>query len=445
MTRITTVLWLSGCLFIGSPLFSTAFLPQVSLSRHHPDHRPTAETHRHTIISTATATTVRKERFILSPLHSAVIEFIDPKTKAEVVLVGVFHGTKSSAQDVRTVMTASPTDVLVLELCASRFVDLQRQKENRSDESKEPKKNNNKNSKSWAERYTKMIVQTIQQRGLATGLAAALLSGFSGLQSSMSGFTPGLEFTTALELCSDNNDKSPSLIDTTTAIVLADQDVDETLRKLGDLPGSASEVFLWERLEDGQRQRRCLSSIWNECLLHATTVQQAIFGDSRNSPGIPQVHLPSALLRNKSAVSDLVRLALPSMMLMTFFSQTMAFAAMSATDNMEYGSNSMIVAGQWLDWPLTVTSNMDMSFQELIGHSIASAAIIGSGTLASIPVVKTILTERDEILATGIQEACQRAGKGGRVVAVLGLLHVNGVAKRMLQQTEVLVSQQAER
>ncbi|KAG7348600.1 TraB family protein [Nitzschia inconspicua] len=445
MTRIISVLWLSGCLFIGSPLFSTAFLPQVSLSRHHPEYRPTPQKQQHTTISTTAAATVRNERFMLSPLHSAVIEFIDPKTKAEVVLVGVFHGTKSSAQDVRTVMTASPTDVLVLELCASRFVDLQRQKVNRSDESKEPKKNNNKHSKSWAERYTKMIVQTIQQRGLATGLAAALLSGFSGLQSSMSGFTPGLEFTTALELCSDNNDNSPSSIDTTTTIVLADQDVDETLRKLGDLPGSASEVFLWERLEDGQRQRRTLSSIWNECLLHATTVQQAIFGDNINSPGIPQVHLPSALLRNKSAVSDLVRLALPSMMLMTFFSQTMAFAAMSATD-LEYGSNSLIVAGQWLDGPLTVTSNMDMSLQEWIGHSIASAAIIGSGTLASIPVVKTILTERDEILTTGIQEACQRAGKGGRVVAVLGLLHVNGVANRMLQQrTEVVASQQSER
>jgi pheromone shutdown protein TraB len=56
-------------------------------------------------------------------------------------------------------------------------------------------------------------------------------------------------------------------------------------------------------------------------------------------------------------------------------------------------------------------------------------------TVGMIPVIKTILTERDEILTDGIKAACQRAGKDGRVVAVLGLLHVNGVARRMLVTT----------
>jgi pheromone shutdown protein TraB len=49
-----------------------------------------------------------------------------------------------------------------------------------------------------------------------------------------------------------------------------------------------------------------------------------------------------------------------------------------------------------------------------------------------LPAVRIILTERDEILTEGIKASCRRAGKGGRVVAVLGLLHVNGVAQRML-------------
>ena len=38
----------------------------------------------------------------------------------------------------------------------------------------------------------------------------------------------------------------------------------------------------------------------------------------------------------------------------------------------------------------------------------------------------------DDILADGIRAACQNAGPDGRVVAVLGLLCVNGIAHRLL-------------
>ena len=57
-----------------------------------------------------------------------------------------------------------------------------------------------------------------------------------------------------------------------------------------------------------------------------------------------------------------------------------------------------------------------------------------------LPAARVILAERDDILTNGIQAACRLAAakhekdgkRRGRVVAVLGLLHVNGVAKRML-------------
>ena len=51
-----------------------------------------------------------------------------------------------------------------------------------------------------------------------------------------------------------------------------------------------------------------------------------------------------------------------------------------------------------------------------------------------------IVSERDELLANGIEAACKEAVKKsrdnsnspGRVVAVLGMLHMNGVAARLL-------------
>lgn len=392
---------------------------------------------------------------------TTVVEFIDPVTHAEVVLVGVFHGTKSSAQDVQCVMrrssksrsstsssssSSSSKEVVVLELCASRFADLQRQQEQekQQEEQQQQDQSNETTSaaqsfskqklkpKSWAERYTIMILQTVQQRGIATGVAAAVLAGFSGLQSAMSGFTPGLEFLTALEECQNKNNNNEN--NNTIDILLADQDVDETLRKLGDWPGTASTVFVWEeeRMQDGRRQRRSLRSIGNECLLHAATLQQAIVGCRNhhnnnnnndnmldNNDGIiiviPQVHLPSALLRNKSAITDLARLALPTVLLTTLFSQTMAVAAMGTTPEISPPLSSL--SSLWMIDTLITTETV----QEWMIHFLTSSAILGLGTLATVPVVKTILTERDEILTTGIQE-------GALLQNCVKTRHVDGLA-----------------
>ena len=53
----------------------------------------------------------------------------------------------------------------------------------------------------------------------------------------------------------------------------------------------------------------------------------------------------------------------------------------------------------------------------------------------ALPAAKLILFERDEQLANGIQSACQIASeqqKDCRVVAVVGLLHVNGIVHKLL-------------
>jgi hypothetical protein len=55
---------------------------------------------------------------------------------------------------------------------------------------------------------------------------------------------------------------------------------------------------------------------------------------------------------------------------------------------------------------------------------------------SSLTICFCLFVKSDEILTKGIQAACEKAGEGGRVVAVLGLLHVNSIAKKMIEAAE---------
>jgi pheromone shutdown protein TraB len=275
-----------------------------------------------------------------------------------------------------------------LELCTSRFADLKRELI-KNEQEERPKK-----EKPWIFAFWEMVSKTIYQRGIPTGLAAAVLGGFSGIQTALSGFTPGLEFTTALQRSERFK----------CDIVLADQDVDETLLRVGSLPFIALENAL-----SNDRMKR-----WS---LYQDTLVRAVAG-KYDEKDIPQLQLPMVLLRSPAAIQDLVRLTIPP----TLFFWVMIYG-MAA------------VAGVDVFQPTMDVYTETATLTEKVPHWLASGGILFLGYLGlTLPAVGVILTERDEILTTGIQAACQRAGKGGRVVAVLGLLHVNGVAKRMLSQ-----------
>ena len=121
-----------------------------------------------------------------------IVQFKDPKTGCEVVLLGCFHGTASSSRDVQEVVTPE-TDLVALELCASRFSDLRQDQQIQQGKSGSATSSNGdqQKQKPWAVAYVDMISNTVQKRGLPTGLAAAVLAGVSGLQTAISGFTPG--------------------------------------------------------------------------------------------------------------------------------------------------------------------------------------------------------------------------------------------------------------
>jgi pheromone shutdown protein TraB len=303
------------------------------------------------------------------------VEFVDPQTGCEVVLLGCFHGTESSSQDVKRVVTPG-TNVVALELCSLRFADLRR-------EQQEPETN-----RPWIIAYLDMISKTVQKRGLPTGLAAAVLAGFSGFQSAISGFVPGLEFKTAIE----------QSIMYECDIVLVDQVVDETLRQIGSLP----------RISWHMNVPSNITNTLAEWKLHSTSLRRAIIGDEN----LPRVQLGEFLFRNSASIQDLIRLTIPPISMSLLLAQMTSSIAMA---------NELVVV-------------QDYSAPELIFHWFASAGVIFSSFVGlTLPAVKVIITERDVVLTNGIQAACKQAGDGGRVVAVLGFLHVNGVAKRMIE------------
>lgn len=434
-----------------------------------------------------------------SSLSSPTIRFIDPQTQCNVVLLGCFHGTTSSAQDVQDVVTVD-TDIVVLELCIQRYTDLLKRisrEQNNEEEEKQQlttggegigrvvvatNTNNNveeeirmvrpsvvqkKQQPWWPKSYIRMVSKTIQTQGLATGLAACLLGGVSGFQSAISGFTPGLEFTTAIGLLNvrdEMNDDDDVETYYNFDIVLADQDVDETLRKLGNLPTVVVDILFGSNMcDDGIQKAWNLRRVVDECRFHLATGHRAIFGDSQLQPTtrktttspisldqdltiqrqLPQVQLLPVLLRNEGAIQDLIRLILPSTGLVYVVSRLVA-AALGA-DEIDAESYNMILSSvtttmmteDTMSTTTAAAGTIPFSMvvelvRDVLSHLIVSGMVVSTGFLALVPVVKVILTERDEILANGIRSACRRAGKGGHVVAVLGLLHVNGVARRMI-------------
>jgi hypothetical protein len=231
----------------------------------------------------------------------SVVEVTDPETGCQVLLLGCFHGSNSSASDVLNIVDAD-TNVVVLELCASRFADLRRDylaslpsttssvdpassSEMNSDEEVSsaavPKKR-----RPWILRYFSTVGATSRDSGIGAGLAFAVLGGVSGLQTSLSGLVPGLEFTTALQAATAVN----------ADIVLADQVVEETLNNIGNLP--VTSLSMWRDFIQTQN--------WHETFgKEAAALQTAVAGNSKFQPH--QLTLPAFLTRSRVSLEEGLR------------------------------------------------------------------------------------------------------------------------------------------
>lgn len=342
----------------------------------------------------------------LAPLSTptttkSFVELVEPTTKCRVILLGCLHGSQSSARDVRDLLEEG--DTVVLELCASRVADLRRL---------EPTL---KANEGWfhfsLDGFVKMVAKTSERRGWASGVAAAVLGGASGLQTALGGFEAGLEFTTSLDIAKEKQ----------LNVILADQAVDETLRRVGSLPTiSLSMLFQEEGLP----------------VKESEALTTAVFGDDSLYPN-HQVNMGQVLIRNRSVVLELLKLTLPPM--------SLALLAGTTADKLVTAIFPPAVASPQIPW-WTLLQDFSMTPMEVwnsVGMDVVSSILVlllGYVALA-LPATRVILCERDDQLTEGIRAACRSATENGandnaRVVAVLGLLHVNGVAKRLLQQQE---------
>lgn len=349
----------------------------------------------------------------ISTNGNSFVELIEPSTDCRVSILGCLHGSESSANDVVQLLTPNDDEeiVVVLELCAGRFADLMRARSCALEEvvgvdRAAPTKRENP-----MVRFISMVAMMNEKRGLSTALAAALLSGASGLTNSLSGFKPGLEFSTATSICQKNG----------WDVILADQTVDETLQQMGRLPSISISMLL--------------ESIWKGWTVGplgkaSKRLQYAVFGDSNLDPRY-QLRMAIALFRSSEVVSELIRLLMPIFLVM--------FLVDTATGAMDHQPMN------WID-PLSSPSSMDFdssidpfaTLQEIVLNAAATGGLLAMAyILLALPTAHVVLAERDEFLARGIQKACEIAvlepHKEKRVVAVIGMMHVNNVARHLVQ------------
>ncbi len=334
---------------------------------------------------------------------TAALSFVrlnHPETDVDITIIGCLHGSSSSANDVSQLLRQATTDCVVLELCPTRYKDLTREIDRRTTS------DSNSNGS-----YVKMVRKTMEARGFATGLAAGVLGGASGISTTLSGFEPGLEFITAIDYSMSNSDVD---------VVLADRMVDETLKRVGCLP-SVSFEMIQEYIDSGFH--------WSQTYgRDASVLANAVAGQ-----GDSQLDMRRALVRNKDVVLDLVRLTLPTLLLVesanlflgSFFNGSNDIGIDVTFTMVDLAS--IMTASDWFDLAIEFLSSVISLFLGYI--------------LVALPTSKIILSERDDQLAKGIDDAChfvskrysdRNDGKRGRVVCVLGFLHVNGVANKLL-------------
>ena len=152
--------------------------------------------------------------------------------------------------------------------------------------------------------------------------------------------------------------------------------------------------------------------------------------DSPSNNAQQQVTLPAFLTRSDEAVKDLLRLAVAPVLILQGVN-----LAVSQSVGLMFLDPAFAASADTAAAAAAVVADAD----PLSGFlwSAANVAIILLGYMSvALPATRVVLRERDDHLATGIRAACRIAPSGGRVVAVLGLLHVNGVARRLLDGVE---------
>jgi len=334
--------------------------------------------------------------------------WIDPDTNCQVIVLGCLHGSPSSTADLENILQRTRPAAIVLELCASRYQILQKLMQVKQNEGELKR--------------TKTLFYSPSKVGMSSGIASIILGFASGLQTKFSGFEPGLEFKSAIEY--SNRTKCD--------IILADQVISETLRRIGDLPQVCLNFLL------------CLFRNLDPIQTEFSNFKTALWGDDNlwKSGSSTQIDVGKVLFRDTRVIGDLLRLTLPSLII-TSVSFHFGFVAI----DMLFSPQSAISSTTTL--LTTADSFVPAPSSEIFNIITNTMALWGTFIFLALPLSKVILTERDSYLAQGVKNAIEIVSNKKTVplkenlptiVVVLGLLHVNGVTKLLLNSDSTMES-----
>lgn len=340
------------------------------------------------------------------------VEIYNPTTNTKILLLGCLHGSLSSSRDVQCVLKPPGVDAIVLELCETRIKDLTRVTVD--EYTKEI---------FWedVQDFCKFIQDTNEKKGPLVAALTFVLGMTSLLQTNISGVRAGLEFAVAMDIAEEE----------AIPIVLGDRRIDQTMERISNLPSVSLEM------------------IRNNTIgLYTKLLQTAVLGD-RLLPNNTQISLPKVLIRNKGAITDLVRLALSPILIATVFSISVGILFhLPLYAEQESIEILMDTATLTFDERLPIVIKIISSvFTELF-------VFTAGYTILALPASKVIIYERDVCLAEEIEKACYNIGgpssssssqeqqKSSNIVAILGLLHVNGVAKQLLDKGAISIQSQ---
>jgi len=305
----------------------------------------------------------------------SVVSIKDAATNARVYLVGCVHGSTVSGEDVSTLISSVGPDVVVLELCAGRLRSLKKSMRDGTPRN----------------RQVKSLGEMVKQFG---GLGPALLGGSLSLiytfQSWLGG-DPGLEFKAALDSASPFG----------STVVCGDMKATRTVRRLFGV------IF------------RPVKSLRNFPRIFRLAAESVLFLPD-NAISIPKV------LLDVRRVPEVVRVFLPLFAAVSVLSTGLGVAATEVGDRV-------------LLSPLLFSAVSGVNFEPILSTlSYLQPVFSAYSIITFLSFFKVLVADRDKILAKSIRASAVEAAASGAdtstdnevvVVAVLGLMHLNGIIR----------------
>jgi len=345
-----------------------------------------------------------------------IVTLIDPHTNVTVIILGCLHGSPSSTVELENILTQNRPAALVLELCTTRYLNLVKQRQSWNSNKIAPDIKQQKE-------YSLTIAGGNSRASIALGIA-------SEFQNRLNGFEPGLEFKRAIEyvdhVTSNSNNNNTTKFEECCDIILADREVSETLHRLEDLPTISMQSVLHLIKERNPVELFDLqTAIWGDSKLRRSTT-----ATTGTLPGNAQIDVGNVLFRNPRATQDLCLSTILPLMIISISVYTLM-------SYIKYSLLSLLLG--------STSPNVTSIFEHALLYTTSSLALL---VLLALPLTKIMLTERDQHLARGIRNACQvvqrkrfpsgvssdetHNGNAPTIVVIVGLLHVNNVAKQLL-------------